>query len=245
MVDETVLTNVKYEGKANILGDDFELAALTDDEMKVFDAQLKSQLGTSRSNIGLLVQDRTWAILTGMRIAKKRINGTPVFKGIRAGPSELGWCYTRAGHVCRTVAAADTCRNIWDFAFTVTGTATAKLGWIGKNTAWADPITMDKNGLIVVLGVVPFTPRPTIQEIQVTQGVVTYNPEVIDYGMYLGDAPENVSLAPVHTRYLGPVDNVLINTRNRLTATQETHLLGITFGLGNWLKTDVYTTVST
>ena len=124
-------------------------------------------------------------------------------------------------------------------------TTDAKKAWIGFDTSYANPITIDKNCLMVLMGIIPFTPQPSIQEIQVNLGNTSYNPEVVEYGLYLGDAPEGIPIAPIQTRYLAPSDKLQIYTRNRFTATQNIHLFGITFGLGSFLKTDYYSSVAT
>jgi hypothetical protein len=232
-------------GTVTLWGNDYQLAALNSDELAIIQSEIETQLGVVRSNIGLLVRDRYNSVLTGCRIAKSKINGNPVFKGIAAGPTELGWSFIRPGHIMRTSSGTETCSNVWDYDFTANTTAAAKKAWIGMNTSYADPITIDKNALIVLMGVVPFTPQPTIQEIQVQHGNTSYNPEVVDYGIYLGDAPEGIGVAPIRTRYLCPTDKFQVWTRNRFTATQNMRMFGITFGLGTFLKTDYYTGVAT
>jgi hypothetical protein len=244
--DTQILQNPGLSGTVTLNGIDYQLSGINEDELLIFQSEIETQLGTVRSNVGLLVRDRVNAILTGLRIAKAKIPGNPTFKGIKANSSELGWSYIRPGHIMRTAAASETCNNVWDFAFTSNATTDAKRNWVGFDaTPYASPITVDKNAMMVLLGLVPFSPSPTVQEIQIDHNNTSYNPEVVDYGLYLGDAPEGIGLAPIQTRYLAPTDKFLMKSRNRFTATQQIRLFGITFGLGSYMKTDMYTTVAT
>jgi hypothetical protein len=238
------LQNPALSGTVTLNGIDYQLSGINDDELLIFQSEIETQLGTVRSNVGLLVRDRVNAILTGLRIAKAKINGNPTFKGIKANSSELGWSYIRPGHIMRTTSGTETCTNVWDYAFTANATGDAKKGFLGIN-AWADPLTVDKNAMMVLLGLVPFTVSPTIMEIQIDHNNTSYNPEVVDYGLYLGDAPEGIGLAPIQTRYLAPTDKFRMMTRNRFTATQQIRPFGVTFGLGSYMKTDMYTSVAT
>jgi len=239
---QEIIDNAYLSGDVRIFGDDYELSALSREELEAFNEQFDSYYANPKSVLGMFVRERKMACIVGLRMAKTKIGG--IFKGIRASGSELGWSYIRPGHIMRT-AVAGTPRNVWDFAYTRNGTTDAKKAWIGEDTSYAQPITIDKHGLLVVLGLAAFDPEPTIDSIEISHGPTVYTPEVVEYGLQLADTMENIPIAPIHTRFFSPTNTLQVKTRNRRTGTQKIAVVGLTFGKGDWLSTDYYTSVST
>lgn len=243
----TLINNVNSSGSVTLFGQDYTLAGLSADEALIFASEFDTYFGNSMYLHGLHARHRMMAILTALRIAKASIgSGGMVFKGIKAGPSELGWAWIRPGDIMRTTATTQTPSNVWDFSFTVTGTSTAKKAWVGYGTSNANAVTIDKNCLIVVLGLIGYDPFPAVDEIQVKHGNTEYNHEVVKLALSLADNDVGVRLAPIHTRIFSPTNTVYIATRNnRTVANQQLAIFGITFGKGDFLMTDYRTAVST
>lgn len=242
-----LLSTVSNTGSVRLFGMDYTVSPLSKEELTIFASEFDTYFGNKMYLHGLHTRHRVMAILTALRIAKSAIGaGNMVFKGIKASPSELGWQWIRPGHIMRTTGTTETASNVWDFDFTVTGTTTAHKVWIGYGTSFASKVNIDKNCLILMLGLASFSPMATIDEIHVEHGNVTYNPEVVKYGLQLADSDGRVPLTPVHTRIFGPTNQVRVYTRNdRTIADHQISVFGITFGEGNFLSTDYYSTIAT
>lgn len=223
---------VEWEGEV------YTRELLDADEERLLRTQLFGYLAANNSFLMELFRDMYPVIKYGAEVAKNDLKA--VFRGLFAGDSEIGMSMIRPNHVLRTTGATETNTNDW----TVTLTADDDY-WIGFGTNNTTAINIDKRLCVVPLGVW-FTQggNPTVEELYIQVGAVTYPVQVIRHA-WVADNPHGVRACRIRPMIWKPKSRPLVQTYSINAAVQEMILVGVSFGMGDLLRTQAPTTVQT
>ena len=165
------MATIEFEGQ--------QLNGLTLDagEEQLLEKQLLGFMASHNSFMEDLLRDNFKAIKAGLQVAKASLSDA-TFKGMYAGDSELTMQLIRPGYVLRSTSSTETPANDW----TVTLTSGNDY-WIGFDTNNTTAVNIDKRLCLVPLAVA-WTQggTPTIEEIYVQLGNVSYPINVIRHG---------------------------------------------------------------
>ena len=236
------LLNPYISGKATLFDKEFELAALSEEELRTLTLEFGTLISNRRSNYGLMLLDNSNAVLAGVRAAKKKISGSPVFRGSMASSNELGMQLLRPGHIRRVNDnATETADNTWEFTATKSTTAASNQSWLGYGAAdYNTALSIDKRALMVVMGIVGYGSTCPFSEIQIKQGMTDYVVETLEPFLYNADSPEQIPISRIRTRILPPRETLLAKIRSRMAGTYEVGLVGVAIGTGAYMKADYY-----
>jgi len=211
---------------------------LTDFEKNLIRQQVLGFLPAGNGFMSNLFNDNIDRILGAAEVAKFKFDA-PI-TGMYAGDGEVGLQLIRPSHVLRTTDTTETTQNDWNFTFT-----TDTDYWIGFGTNNTTAINIDREALVVPLGVM-FTQgsAPIVEELYIQHGGVTYPIQVIRHA-WLADNPRQIRAARIRPALWAPKDTVLVQVQSVVAGDQELVLAGITFGLGRFLRVQTPTTVTT
>lgn len=222
-----IFADIEYAGKD-----------LTDDENAILDRHVKGYLCGENTFLRSLV-NFSWASVQGaLMVAKEKFDAP--FKGLLAGDGEIGVQITRPGHVLRTTDSTETCSNSW--AVTLT---TSTDYWIGYSTDNTTAMHVDKDLLMLWLGI-EFTSgvEPKVEEVFLQVGNKIY-PVIVVRRAWQADNPNQIRAVRIHPILLEPKATAIAQTRCIAACTNELVIVGLSFGLGRFLRVQSYTTVST
>lgn len=171
-------------------------------------------------------------------IAKDRLGA--LITGISAADSEIGFQKIRSGHIRRTTGTTETADNNWSQDFTAGNDY-----YVGYSTNLTTAVNIDKDALVLVLGAM-FTQgqQPVVEELYPQIGGTIY-PVVVLRDSWVADNDFGVRGGPIRPLIAVPKATALWQTRETLAGTNELVLLGITFGMGRYLRQQSYSSIST
>lgn len=211
---------------------------LTDDEQNLLKNQLYSILGAESTILSSLFRENERKVIGAAEVAKEKLDAP--FTGLSAGDSEFGMQLIRPGHVLRTTGSTETCETTWIRTLTADDDY-----WIGYGTNNTTAVNIDKRLLVLVLGVT-FTSgnAPVSEELYLTVGSTTYPVMVLRNGWW-ADNPNGVRFTRIRPLIFVPKTTVLGRTYQELAGEQELVLVGISFGMGDLLRTRELSSVQT
>lgn len=212
--------------------------ALSPEERALLEMQIRNDFAAPGSFYEMLLMRNLGKVIGAGEVAKDKFKAP--FTGMSAGDSEFGMQKIRAGHIMRTAATTETCANTWSFTLT---TSTDYL--VGYSTNNTTAINIDKEALVLLLGVV-FTQGAggQVEELYVQVGSTTY-PVISIRDAWMADNDFGVRGVPIRPILLIPKATVLIQTLSIAANVAELVFLGVTFGMGRYLRQQTYSTVST
>jgi hypothetical protein len=186
-----------------------------------------------------LFADNYQNVRAALQVAKAELGGAP-FKGLFAGDSEIGMQVIRPGHILRSTSSTETPVNDW----TVT-LAAASDYWIGYDTNNTTAINIDKRLCVLPLAV-SFTQggNPQVEELYVQLGGTSYPVQVIRQSFF-ADNVNRIRAARIRPMIWKPKSRPLVQVYSIAASTQEMVLDGISFGLGDLLRTQIPASVQT
>ena len=185
-----------------------------------------------------LLRDNFDRVRASLMVAKERLDAP--FTGLSASDSELGIQKIRPGHILRDAAATEDALNSWSFSFTTAGDY-----YVGYDASNTTAVNIDKEACLLVLGVM-FTQgsQPVVEDLLIQVGSITY-PIVPIRDAWAADNAFGVRGVPIRPIILVPKATTLWRTYSIAAGVNELVLLGVTFGFGRYLRTQIYTTIST
>jgi len=217
--------------KFSLYEKDYELADLDSTEMAFFEQQLALLFGTVDSVERQLIMERKNWILAAVRAVKQAIPSHPTFRGIYAEDTELGFTVIRPVHTKRGDGVG-AIRDTWEHAVT----AETWADWLCSSTANTGYL-LDKRMGQIILGLKSFvSPEPLASEVQFSIGRTKFLP--YDFrSIRLGDNKNGVAIYPLPTMFVMPsTDELFADLYADKTGTENLALLGLTIGLGAFLK---------
>lgn len=240
---EDPLLNPYIDGEAEVGGEVVPLSKMSEAELRILNNEFTAVVSGPRSNYGLMLLDNANAVLTLVRMAKKRIDGNPVFMGSMANHSQLGLMKIESQHIFRTTGTTETPKTQTAFSFTQTAEAGASTAWLGYGTSNASAVNIDKRAALLLCGLYSYSPNPVIEKMIVTHGPTTYMPELVGPEFNTQDSPEGVAIARITPRYLMPKDTIKITTTNLDSGTQRIGFVGVTCATGSYFSQNPLTSV--
>lgn len=214
-------------------GNQMEAENLAQGEMDILHHDVLERLAWGNSFYRDLFQSNMTNIEAAARVAKKQLAAP--FTGAFAADSQVGVQLIRPGHLLRSTSGTETAQNDWTFTFTDNGDY-----WIGYDTNNTTAVHVDKRACILVLGIA-FTQGngPCVEELLVQIGSTSYPVQVIR-SAWFADNPNRIRAARIYPWLLEPKATALVQTYSLVGGTQEMVLLGLTFGLGSYLRLATY-----
>lgn len=212
-------------------------ADLASEELALLQKQIDTMFTARGSFYEELLKENFQKIVGALMVAKEYFKAP--FTGMSAGDGEIGLQKIRSGHFRRTTAATEAADNDWTFAFTAGNDY-----WVGRDTNNTTAANIDKEVCVLILGVM-FTQgaQPVVEEMYWQVGGTTYPVEVIR-DAWTADNDFGVRGIPIRPKLLVPKATVLTQTRQTIAGTNELVALGVTFGLGRYLRSQSYSAIS-
>lgn len=207
-------------------------------EEELLERQLATMLTAKGSFLEELLKENPHAIRGAAQVAKNKLEAN--FAGMSAGDGEVGISKIRPGHILRSTGTTETPANDWRFTFTADGDY-----YVGYSTNNTTAVNIDKECLLLILGVM-FTQggQPVVEELRVQIGGTTY-PVMVIRDAWIADNDFNVRAIPIRPLLLEPKATTLWESYSLVAGQNELVLVGLTFGLGRFLRTQAYTSVNT
>jgi hypothetical protein len=182
-----------------------------------------------------LFRDERDVLLGALEVAKAELGGQE-FTGLYASDAEIGMQLIRPGQVLRSTAATEAVVVDWTVTFTADGDY-----WIGFGTNNTTAINVDKRACVVPMGVW-FTQGglPTVEELYIQLGGTTYPVNVIRHA-WLADNSNRIPACRIRPMIWKPKSRPLVQVYSISAATMEMVLVGVTFGLGDYIRIAEYT----
>lgn len=221
---DTESIEVSYQGGRD------NAAALSGEDRFLLERDVHGVIAAEAGYIRRLFERNRVEIEGALAVAKYKLQAP--FRGISAGTSEIGVRVLRAADIMRTTGATETPNNDWTFAFATAGNN----NWIGFGTSNGTAINIDKRLLVLVLAAM-FTQggAPIVEDMQWQIGGTTFPMEVVRHS-WVADNDNRVRIAALRPKILGPKQTALVTTRTSFVGSNELVLLGLAFGLGNYLN---------
>ena len=206
-------------------------------ELALLQKQVDTMLTARGSFYEELLKENFLKIVGAAQVAKRYFEAA--FTGLSAGDGEIGLQKIRSGHIKRTTDTTETPSNAWSFDF-----AAGNDYWLGYSTNNTTAANMDKEACVLILGLM-FTQgaQPSVEELYWAVGGTTYPVEVIR-DAWAADNDFGVRGIPIRPKLLVPKATYLVQARSTNAGTNELVALGVTFGLGRFLRLQSYSTVS-
>mgnify|MGYP005836981047 CR=1 FL=1 len=217
--------------KFSLYEKEYELAELDPIEMTYLEQQLALLFGTVDSVERQLIMERKEWIIAAVRAVKQAIPSHPTFRGIYAEDTELGFAPIRPVHTKRGEGVG-AIRGTWEHEVI----AETWVDWLCSSTPNTGYL-LDKRMGQIILGLKSFTtPVPYASEVQFSIGRTKFLP--VDFrSIRLGDNKNGVSIYPLPTMFVMPsTDELFAELYADKTGTENLALLGLTIGLGAFLK---------
>lgn len=211
---------------------------LTDNEQALLQHHLFDFMSYGNSFLQDLFRTNLGSILAAAAVAKEKFQAE--FAGLLASDNQIGVQLIRPGHIKRTADTTETCTNTWVTTFTAGDDY-----WIGYSTLNTTAINLDKEALVLPMGVM-FTggASPLVEEILVAVGETTY-PSIVIRTAWAADNINRIQAARFHPILVEPKQTVLARVYTIGAGVNELVLLGLTFGYGRYLRKQTYSSVST
>ena len=212
-------------------------ADLVPEELALLQKQVDTMLTARGSFYEELLKENFQKIVGALMVAKEYFKAP--FTGMSAGDGEIGLQKIRSGHLLRTTGTTETPNNDWSVAFT-----SGNDYWMGYSTNNTTAANMDKEACVLILGLM-FTQggQPNVEELYWQVGGTTYPVEVIR-DAWAADNDFGVRGIPIRPKLFVPKATYLVQARSTNAGTNELVALGVTFGLGRYLRQQSYSTVS-
>lgn len=212
-------------------------ADLAPHEQGLLQKQIETMFTARGSFYEELLKENFQKIAGALAVAKEYFKAP--FTGMSAGDGEIGLQKIRSGHLKRTTGTTETPSNDWTFSF-----ASGNDYWLGYSTNNTTAANMDKEACVLVLGLM-FTQgaQPVVEELYWQVGGTTYPVEVIR-DAWAADNDFGVRGIPIRPKLLVPKATYLVQSRCTNAGDNELVALGVTFGLGRFLRLQSYSTVS-
>lgn len=224
-------TKVRFENE------EYAGTSLTDAEIELLENQLRNYMAPKGSFFEQLILDNWGKIIGAAEVAKDKFKAT--FKGVGASDSEIALQKIRPGHILRTTGATEAPQNDWLFTFTADSD-----NWVGYGAANGTAINIDRELLLLCLGVVFTQPQqPVVEEIRVTVGNTVYPVEVIR-DAFTADNKWRIRGTPLRPKLLVPKATTFWEVYSIAAGQNELVILGLAFGLGRLLRLREPSTVS-
>lgn len=219
-------------------GNSYNGEELSPAEASVLERDVFKNIAGGSSFLRSLFEDNREGIVGAAKIAKAYFKSP--FAGMAASDGQFGVQQIRPGHIKRTTAATEAASNTWNFTFT----SGAGADWLGYSSNNRTALNIDKELLMLVLGVA-FSQggAPLVEEIRWQVGDRTY-PETVIRNAWLADTPSQIRAARTYPMLLLPKDTLLATVTAFQTGDNELVVLGLSFGMGRFLRNTSYSSIS-
>jgi hypothetical protein len=232
------MATVEFAGK------EYQGTELTEKERDILFKHVMDYLAAEDAFLQSLFTLNKESIEAAAMVAKNKFDAP--FNGILAADPQIGVSLIRPGHILRDTSGTETPINTWDSEGIQTGAfVSGSDNWIGYSTNNGTAVNIDKEALVVPMGLAfRQGQKPAVQEVRFQIGEVTYPVVVVDQAAF-ADNPNRVRAVRFHPLLMEPKQTVAATVWSETGGRQEMKLLGLTFGLGRFLRNTSYSSVST
>jgi len=231
--------------KVTFAGKEYTGTELTDAERDLLFKHVFNYLAAGNDFLRGTFDLNKESIESAVMVAKSKLEAP--FNGILAGDSQIGVQLIRPGHIMRGTGATETPLNTWDsFGITSGGGAfvSGSDNWIGYGADNATAVNIDKEALLTPMGIMFSQGQaPVVSEVRFQIGETTY-PVTGLRNAFVADTPNRIRAVRFHPLLMEPKQTVLGVAWSESGGRQEMQLLGLTFGLGRFLRQQSYSSVS-
>lgn len=218
--------------EVRLVGEEYVGKALTGDEKQLLLHRVYDDLAEGNPFLLETFSLNEEAIIGAAEVAKDKFdsayNGTPA-------DSQVGVQLIRPGHILRTAAATETASDTWSFPF-----AAGADYWIGYGTDNRTPVNIDRELLVLMMGVhFGQDSAPVVEEILIQMGEVTY-PIIVIRQAWAADN-RAARFRPILAE---PGQRVLGQAYSETAGINELALLGLIFALERKLRLQCYPSIS-
>jgi hypothetical protein len=221
---------------------DFNTEPLSSDEAALFENQFNTLINDFDSRvIADMLQQRQEVIGQAAAMAKNEFD-EKLFGGINAADNEIAFDVLRAGHIrakpgtdaAHSSASTGDVLNDWYFEPGSSGWN----DWIGDGTSSND-YTVSSDQVLLVLGIIDQDPTTEISGLNVEYfgRNVDMLPKDLNTARTL-DNENDIMVQPLPTMMATDRDRINIRLRHDYVDRSQPRLLGVTFGVGDYMNTE-------